>query len=50
MFKYFLTALHDPIIPTITPITNNNNDIVYTNGTGGINLINGENNCPPKFS
>jgi len=48
-FKCFLAALKLPNIPTNIPINTNTIDTWYTNGSGLVNLMNGENNWPLKF-
>ena len=49
IFKYFLTALQEPNIPTSIPIIINNNEDKYTNGVGLISFAKAElNNFPSK--
>ena len=48
IFKYFLTALQLPNIPTIIPRINNNKETINVNGVGSTNCINCENILPSK--
>ena len=50
IFKYFLTALQEPNIPTIIPITTSIPDMYNTKGYGFSSVINDTNNLPLKCS
>ena len=51
IFKYFLTACHEPNIPTNIPIITRRSEAKYTNGVGCINsAIDNPKNLPSKKS